>query len=270
MGEALSLRLAIVGWGALARRLVELIAQAGLKVELIAIGLREDAPRSADLPVSVRVLTAPEQLQGLAIDLVVETARREVVRDWGIAALRYAKAFAPASTSAFVDEDCLQKLQAIAKAHGSRLLIFPGALAGVDALKAAAYLDLDFVRHIIIKPVASWRGTLAEQSLNLDEISEPTEFFSGAARQAARDYPQNANVAVISALAGIGLDATQIVLIADPQATLNAHRIEARGAFGELKVEIANRPLSTNPKTSQMTALALLRLIENEMGQLMI
>lgn len=270
MGEALSLRLAIIGWGALARRLVELITDSRLDVELVAIGLRKGAMRPQDLPPHVRVLFAPDELQGLALDLVVEAARREIVAEWGAAALRFAKAFAPASTSAFVDEVCLASLLTIAKENGSRLLIFPGALAGVDALKAAAHLELDYVQHTIIKPAAAWRGTVAEHCVKLDAISEPTEFFSGNARQAAHDYPQNANVAVISALAGIGLDKTQVVLIADPHATMNAHRIEAKGTFGELKIEIANRPLPANPKTSQMTALALLRLIENEKGQLIL
>ena len=270
MGEALSLRLVIIGWGALARRLVELINQSQLNVELIAIGLRKNAARPANLPEHVRHIHAPEDLEHLKIDLVVEAAKGEAVHEWGGAALRYAKAFAPASTSAFVDEDLLITLLATAKARGSRLLIFPGALAGVDALRAAAHLELEFVRHTIIKPCAGWRGTAAEQSLNLDQLATRTEFFLGTARQAAAAFPQNANVAVISALAGLGLDATQVVLVADPEAMSNSHRLEAKGVFGALTVEIENKPLKANPKTSEMTALALLRLIENETGQLII
>ena len=270
MGEALSLRLVIIGWGALARRLVELINQSQLNVELVAIGLRKGTARPADVPKHVLHIFAPEQLEHLKIDLVVEAAKGEAVHEWGGAALRYAKAFAPASTSAFVDEDVMISLLATAKENGSRLLIFPGALAGVDALRAAAHLELEFVRHTIIKPCAGWRGTAAEQILTLDQLATRTEFFRGTARQAAAAFPQNANVAVISALAGLGLDATHVVLVADPEAISNCHRLEAKGVFGALTIEIENRPLRGNPKTSEMTALALLRLIENETGQLII
>ena len=114
MGEALSLRLVIIGWGALARRLVELIDQSQLNVELVAIGLRKGTARPADVPKHVLHIYAPEQLEHLKIDLAVEAAKGEVVREWGGAALRYAKAFAPASTSAFVYEDVLISLLATA------------------------------------------------------------------------------------------------------------------------------------------------------------
>ena len=68
---------------------------------------------------------------------------------------------------------------------------------------------------------------------------------------------------MISALAGIGLDRTQLALVADPAARHNSHRIEASGDFGRLAVEIENHPLPGNPKSSAMTALNLVRLIEN-------
>ena len=66
-----------------------------------------------------------------------------------------------------------------------------------------------------------------------------------------------------SALAGIGPDATEIVLVADPGATTNRHELTAVGAFGRLEVSISNNPLPGNPKSSAMAALSLVRSIEN-------
>ena len=66
-----------------------------------------------------------------------------------------------------------------------------------------------------------------------------------------------------TALAGVGPDATRVVLVADPAATSNRHELRASGAFGELDVRIDNAPLPDNPKSSAMAALALARSITN-------
>jgi aspartate dehydrogenase len=126
------------------------------------------------------------------------------------------------------------------------------------------------VRHEVVKPAGAWAGTKAETLCNLGTLTAPFTFFEGSARDAADAYPQNANVAVISALAGIGLDRTTVALTADPNATLNSHRITAKGDFGTLKLALENRPLATNPKSSEMTALSLLRMIENRANPVVI
>ena len=235
----------------------------------MAIGLRGDAAPEG-LPASARQLRDPAELAGLSCDLVVEAANREAVLPWGRVALAHARAFAPASTSAFAEDGGLGDLLAIAERHGSKLLIAPGALGGVDALRAASALPLDVGRHTIVKPPAGWRGTAAETLVDLGALREPFVFFEGTAREAARRFPQNANVAAISAMAGIGLDRTRVALVADPGASLNAHRLEVEGAFGRFTITLENRPLAANPKTSELTVLSLLRLVENEAGRLVV
>ncbi|MGO4671757.1 aspartate dehydrogenase [Bosea sp. 2YAB26] len=255
------LRIALIGWGAISRRVAGLLAQRlGSRVTVAAIGLR-DLSSAPDLPTGAAPITDPGQLAGLGLDLVVEAAGREAVAGWGAAALRHAPAFAVASTSALCDDALLGRLLEVAETNGSRLLIPAGALGGIDALAAAAALPLDEVTHTIVKPPAAWRGTAAEAMASLDALSAPLTFFCGTAREAASLFPQNANVAVISALAGIGLDRTRIQLVADPGAKANSHRLAASGAFGRLEIAIENRALAANPKSSEMTALSLVRLI---------
>ncbi len=101
-------------------------------------------------------------------------------------------------------------------------------------------------------------------------MTGPHTFFHGSARAAADRFPQNANVAVITSLAGIGLDRTVVSLVADPTATLNRHEIFAEGEFGILEMRLQNRPLAGNPKSSGMTALNLVRLIENRASGLVL
>ena len=76
-------------------------------------------------------------------------------------------------------------------------------------------------------------------------------------------FPKNANVAMTTALAGIGPDKTEIELVADPTATTNRHELHAEGGFGTMDVVMANNPFPANPKTSAMAALNLARAIEN-------
>lgn len=257
------LRLAVIGWGAITQRFVTLLTQRNAgRVEIVAVGLRSTSCCD-DLPANLPVLTDPTGLAAMKPDLVVEAAGREAVAQWGEAALSCAPAFVVASTSAFCEDGLLERLIKVAEAHGSQLIIPAGALAGVDGLAAAATLGLTDVLHSIVKPPAAWRGTPAEEVVDLGALAGRTTFFTGTAREAARRFPQNANVAAITALAGLGLDATRVELVADPAATRNGHRIRAEGAFGTMDLAIENRPLAANPKSSEMTALNLVRLVEN-------
>lgn len=267
--SASDLRLVLIGWGAIGSRVAGLLAARAAPVQIVAVGLRETSV-ARGLPSGAQVLTDPAGLASVAPDLVVEAAGRGSVAGWGRAALAAGCDFAVSSTSAFVDEALFAELVALARVKRAHLIIPPGALGGIDALSAAARLPLQSVRHEIIKPPQAWAGTAAETLCDLAGLTRAVTFFQGSARAAAAAFPQNANVAVISALAGIGLDRTTVALVADPEAKLNSHSVVAEGDFGRMAIRLDNRALASNPKSSEMTALSLVRLIETRAGGLVL
>ncbi|OCJ04739.1 aspartate dehydrogenase [Rhizobium sp. AC27/96] len=260
----------LVGWGAINQRVATLLAERNSSVAIVAVAVRDPERKRADLPAGARLIVEPGDLAATGATLVVEAAGRDSVLPFGRAAFAAGMDFAVSSTSGLIDEAALSELVTLAEAKGRKLLVPPGALGGVDALAAASRLNLTDVEHRIIKPPKAWRGTPAETLCDLDALREPLAFFEGSAREAADRFPQNANVAVITSLAGIGLDRTRVTLVADPNARFNAHEIRAEGDFGLLEIRLQNRPLATNPKSSEMTALNIVRLIENRAAGLVL
>lgn len=263
------LRLCFIGWGAIASRVGALVAERQPRaVEIVAIAVRDAGRLRSAVPASARLISRPEELTGLGLDMVIEAAGRPAVAAWGEAALRHASSFVVSSTSAFTEEGLLSRLLSVADETGGRIIIPSGALGDLGTLAAASVLPLDSVTHAIVKPAQAWRNTKAEELINLDGLTGRTEFFAGTAREAAAVFPQNANAAVITALSGIGLDRTRVVLAADPALRRNVHEISASGAFGKLDLRLENEPLAVNPKSSEMTALCLVRHVENAVAAL--
>jgi len=262
------LKLAFVGRGAINSRVWELLKRHTANVHCVAVATTDASKQSGGIPTGARPIDHPDDLINLTPDLVVEAASKVAVEVWAPTALSVAKTVIIASTSAFADGELLARLRYKAKQCGSRLVIPTGSIGGIDALASAAMLPLDEVVHRISKPPDAWRNTNAENLLDLSSLSAQATFFSGSASEAARAFPQNANATVVTALAGIGLSKTVVELVADPLITRNQHTIAARGRFGRLTITLENEPLEGNPKSSELTALNLARLIEEQEASL--
>jgi aspartate dehydrogenase len=261
-----ALRLCLIGSGAISARVAALLsAYPPARIELAGVVTRPGAPRHGWWPSDCRQITDAAGLAELAPDVVVEAASRQAVEEWGHAALHACREFVLCSASALADDVLRTRLSQTAAAAGSRMTIAHGALGGIHAISAASLRPLASVTHVIRKPPAAWRGTAAERLFDKVLV-----FFRGPAREAASAYPANANAVVTTALAGIGLDATLVELVADPLTDKNIHQLHATGDFGSLSMTISNEPMPSNPKTSDMTALSIARMLLDRAAPLVV
>lgn len=263
-----TLRVGIIGLGAIGRPLVEAIAAGDAGNVAVSGALVRDPARHAALPGAALVTADPATFLAQPMSLVVEAGGHAAVRDYGEAVLASGRDLMVVSVGAFADEELLARLRAAAQAAGRQILVPSGAIAGLDVIGAAAVGGLDAVSITTRKPPVAWRGTAgAARALR---ATEPVLLYEGPARAGVALFPQNVNVAAALALAGVGLDATTMRVYADPTVTLNTHEVQARGAFGELRLVLQNVPSGENPKTGRVVAMSVLKAVRNRLAPLVI
>lgn len=260
-------RVAIIGYGAMGRLLAERLAD---KVSAVIVRPETLERVRAQLPKRIQAVSSVADALASKPTLFIECAGHAGLRAHGAAALETGTDLLVASVGALADAALEQALRKAAEASKAAVLVPAGALGGLDVLGAARYAGIDEVTYTSVKAVQAWRGTHAQTLLDLDQVRSAAVFFTGTAREAARLFPQNANVAAAVALAGIGFDRTKVSLTADPAARGNKHRIQASGPFGSIDVVVEGRPLPSNPKTSMLAPMSLIRAVESRSAALRI
>jgi aspartate dehydrogenase len=196
------------------------------------------------------------------VDVVVEAAVKEVVPALIDGVIRRGNSALILSLGGILELNDTQ-WQAL-KSHQGRIYLPSGAIAGIDAVKAAKYGKLSSVTITSRKPPAGLQGApyLTEHKLDINSLTEPKIVFEGTAKQAIAGFPKNVNVAVALSLAGLGPHKTRVRIIADPQLETNTHEIEAIGDFGRIVTRTENLPSPANPRTSYLAALSAMATLE--------
>lgn len=217
MGDGMAIRkIGVIGSGTIGRAIVDSLRQRS-DVE-IAFVLARDPGRLADLGLPAKVLlTDPRAALDRDVDLVIEAAMADVVRDLAPAFLGKAD-FCALSSTALAARTTEQAIREAAEKGGRRFYVPHGAVLGLDGLSDGR----DQIGQVTITTTKSGK------SLGLDPATEGT-VFEGSARDACIRFPRNVNVHAAVALAGIGLDATVSRIVAVPGQETNVHRIEVTG-----------------------------------------
>lgn len=243
-------RCAVVGFGRIGRRIVEGLAADPEGPEPVAILGRAGVPDGlACRTIGDLIARRP--------DIVVECASAEALATLGPDILVAGITLVPLSLAAFADPTAADRLEAAARQGGARIEIPSGAAGALDLIRAARIAGLARVLFRQAYPPRTWRGTAAETLVDLDRLDGPAAFFRGSAREAAALFPLNLNAATGVALAGLGLDRTEVELVADPALPAVRYDLELEAGTGPVRLSIGPRP-APGPDLTAASVLALL------------
>jgi aspartate dehydrogenase len=263
MGEQRPLRVAIAGFGAIGKVVAEWLDRDGIEgLGLAAVSARDIArAERAMAGFSGAVPVLPLARLADTADIVIECAPAALLCEIAEPALAAGRTVIVLSCGALLDHFDLVDL---ARRHRGRILVPTGALLGLDAVQAAAQGDISRVHMVTRKPPSGLDGApyLVERGIRLAGLAEACRVFTGTAREAARGFPANVNVAAALALAGLGPDRTTIEIWADPAVNRNIHRIELLSDAVHLTMQIENVPSTENPKTGRLTPLSVIALLK--------
>ena len=251
------LRVAIVGLGPIGIGVMEALDRGidGLVLSAVSVN-HPDKHRDRLTKLAEPPTILPIDALADVADIVVECAPSKLVRSIVAPFVKAGKTAVVLSVGALLENDDLIDL---ARQNGGQIIVPTGALIGLDAVTAAAVGEIHSVRMVTRKPVRGLAGApyIVENKIDIDDITEPLKIFDGTAREAAKGFPANLNVAVALSLAGIGPDRTKLEIWADPALTRNTHRIDVESDSARFSMSIENIP-SENPKTGRITALSVI------------
>lgn len=258
------MRVGLIGLGAIGKSVVRLLATEAAEQAVVVGAIVRDtawARRSPGFP----LVDSAEALLALDPEVVIEAGGHQALAKHGPALLRSGRDLLAVSVGALADPAVHDALLAAAQAGRGRIVVASGASGGLDAISSATLGGLARVTHTTRKPPRS----LLDPT-EADALTEAREIFRGTAREGALRFPESINVAAAVSLAGIGLDRTEVCVIADPAVTRNHHEVVAEGAFGSIRFVIENIPSDDNPRTGRLVAPSIVRALLRRRASLVV
>ncbi len=237
-------KVGLIGCGAIGTVLAEAIERKVIVCDELVV-FDTDAAKAQKLKRSlnfrVKIAGSVDELLAAKPKVVVEAAGQQAVRDY------YEKLVASNAEIIVMSTGALLNLNA-----DDPQVHFPaGAIGGLDAIAAAANAGIDEVT------LTSRKNPKALGKTNTEEAT----IYEGTAKEAARQFPREMNVAATLALTVKPVQ-VKVRVISDPKVTRNTHQIYVKWRFGEMNFQFANDPHPDNPHTSALAAWAAIRLLQ--------
>lgn len=258
-------RIGLLGCGAIGTQIALAINSGRVQAELTHV---YDYDKSKAESLAARldkkpiIVENPHLLSSNNVDLVVEAASQEAIKNHALSIIQNRKDLMIMSVGALLDESVFDILFDACHEFKKRIYLPSGAIAGLDAIKSVKS-ELESVTLVTTKNPKALAGAKFFETKNMDihSIKEKTTIFEGAAKEAVTLFPANINVAALLSLAGLGSEKTMVKIVADPNTDKNTHQIEASGTFGKISIQVENVPDNTNPKTSKLAILSAIECL---------
>ncbi len=237
-------KVGLIGCGAIGTVLAEAIERKLIVCDELVV-FDTDAAKAQklkrELSFRVKIASSVDELIASKPKVVVEAAGQQAVRDYYEKLVESNAEIIIMSTGALLGFNADNP-----KVH------FPaGAIGGLDAIAAAANAGIDEVTLTSRKNPKALNKTNTEEAI----------IYEGTAKEAARLFPREMNVAATLALTVKPVQ-VKVVVISDPKVTRNTHQIHVKWRFGEMNLQFANDPHPDNPHTSALAAWAAIRLLQ--------
>ena len=273
-GTPMSLRVGLIGHGAVGSVVAKAIQTSthGLsptRITLVAVLVQTS--RDNETLGECLMTNDPTAFFQVPFDVCVECAGQQAVRQHAVAALERGQKFLCTSIGALTDDALMQQCEEAAIRGNSQFQLAAGAMPGLDWMSSSALEPGSVVTAVQTKPPISWIGARYEPGtstalpdvVDFKTLVEPTIFFEGTAREAASYYPKNSNVLAMLALSTCGLDECMVQLIADPVDQSMRQVINYEGSAGKLTLQVCGKKSPSNPKTSQVVPLSVIKALRN-------
>lgn len=156
------------------------------------------------------------------LDLVIDAAGPDALRQHGVRALEAAELWSVSGT-ALADPEFHELLESAGRRTGHRLRLLSGGIVALDGVAAASAEEKAVVKMTVeTAPTGEGRARL----------------FQGTAREAAKRYPNHANIVVATALAGPGLDAVTVEVVRPAPGQGPTLSLTVQSAFGLFSVHV--------------------------------
>jgi len=259
------IKIGLIGCGSIGSFIAEYLDKSR-KFKVIALF---DINKNVGLHLSRRLRNKPKVVNSVHsllknTDLIIEAASPEAVRKHSIEILRSRRDLMIVSVGALVDGKLLERIKKEAVKSKCFVYIPSGAICGIDGVKAASVGKIEYITLTTTKNPKTLADVehLQKKGIDLNNTNKPVVVYSGPARQAVKIFPKNINVSATLSLTGVGLDKTQVKIVADPKVKENIHEISLKGDCGQIYVKLTNIPSPNNPKTSYLTCLSVVKTLE--------
>jgi len=188
-------------------------------------------------------------------DCVVEAINAENTEEIIKKIIKNRKTVLVMSVGKLIDADYLFQL---ARKNKCYILLPSGAIAGVDAIKAASLVKVKSITLTTKKPPKGFLNNryFEKKGIDISKVTKETVLFDGNVNTAVERFPQNINVAATIALASQLKNKIRIKIITSPAFKKNVHEIEMVGDFGRIVTKTENVVCPENPKTSYLAILS--------------